>query len=201
MKVMEIKKQKGNIAIIILIALGVLVLGLVAYQQFLKAKPKAKTVIIQKETLQKRSKTPGVIERGLTGKAVDVNTGKIVTAARVFSSDDNTVYLQLDLNAPVKGTLIDYIRYKDGRYVDHGEVTVVRTDTKNLLFNWTINKLLAEAREGNWKIATYTNGILEKRISYSIQKSKVTSMVPEDVNPSDPDYRLHTVIASLSKGQ
>ncbi len=104
------KLAKGNIVIIVLVLLGSLVVGLIAYQQFFKPKPKVKTVTVQKEVLQKRSKTPGIIERGLTGKAVDVNTGKIVTAARVFSSTDNTVYLELDLNTPPLGTLLDYIR-------------------------------------------------------------------------------------------
>ncbi len=195
------QKQKGNIAIIALLILAAVVVGLVVYQQFLKPKARVKTVIMNKQVLVKRSKSPGIIQRGLTGKAIDVNTGKIVTAARVFSGDDKTVYLELDLQSPPKGTVIDYIRYKDGKYVDHGEVTLEKTDTQNVLFNWTINKLLASAREGNWKVATYTNGILEKRIAYSIEKSKVTSVYPEEtISANDSDYRLSKVLATLPQG-
>ncbi len=195
------QKQRGNIAIIALLILAAVVAGLVVYQLFLKPKKAVKTVTMSKQVVVKRSKTPGVIQRGLTGKAIDVNTGKIVTAARVFSPDDKTVYLQLDLQSPPKGTVIDYIRYKDGKYVDHGEVTLDKTDTNYILFNWTISKLIAGARDGNWKVATYTNGILEKRIAYSIEKSKVTGQSEEEtVSANDSDYRLSKTLAALPQG-
>lgn len=193
--------RKGNIAIIVLLIPILIVIGLVVYQQFLKPKPQVKTVTVNKQTIVKRSISPGVIQRGLTGKAIDVNTGKIVTAARVFTGDDKTVYLELDLQAPPAGTVIDYIRYKDGRYVDHGELTLGKTDTQNVLFNWTINKLSANVRDGNWKVATYTNGILEKRIAYSIEKSKLSGVHSEDaISESDSDYRLSKALATLPQG-
>jgi hypothetical protein len=153
--------------------------------------PKTKTVMVTKQIVVKRSKDLGLIYRALTGKAIDVNTGKIVTAARLFSLNDKNIYLELDLNTPPKGTVIDYIRYKNGKYVDHGEVTITTGTTKNLLFNWSISNLLANLTEGKWKVATYTNGVLAKRVLYEVKNNRV-SRVYEDssISSNDSDYSL-----------
>ncbi len=183
--------------ILLIIALLIVVLGLLAIKVY-NPQPKQPTTIkktVMRQAIVKRSKDKGIINRGLTGKAIDVNTGKVVKAARIFSSDDKTVYLELDFNSAPKGTVIDYIRYKKGRYVDHGEITIAKDNTQNTLFNWTINNLLANIRDGQWRIATYANGILAKRIVYEIKKSKVSYVYPDQpISQTDPDYKLANVL-------
>ncbi len=192
---------KGPVLLFAVLMLAVAAgVAIKTYQQI--RRPQVTKITVNKQALQKRSKDPGFIYRALTGKAIDVNTGKIVKAARIFSSNDKTVYLELDLNKPLKGTIIDYIRYKDGRYVDHGEVTLAEADINNLLFNWTINQLLVGLRDGKWKIATYTNGILAKRINYEIKSNKVTDVkYDEPIGANDPDYNLsQTLFLASNKG-
>lgn len=180
------------------VLLILVVIGLVVYKQ--TNKPQVKTITVKKQVVVRRSRDLGLITRGLTGKAVDVNTGKIVKAARIFSLDDKTVYLEVDLQNAPKGTVLDYIRYKNGRYVDHGELALAKNDIKNVLFNWTISNLLANLTEGKWKVATYSNGILAKRILYTISSNKVSYVYPEEsISPSDPDYRLQTALLVASK--
>lgn len=180
--------------LLLFLLLAAIALGVMIYKQL--AKPKVKTIMVNKQVLQKRSKDLGFITRGLTGKAVDVNTGKIVKAARIFSSNDKTVYLEIDLNLAPQGTVIDYIRYKNGRYVDHGEITLSKSNIQNVLFNWIINNLLSNARSGKWRAATYANGILSKRIDYEITGNKVSYIYPEEpIRTTDPDYRLNDVVA------
>lgn len=190
--------KKLAIALLLLIAIAVGVIALKTYLQL--NKPQVKKITINKQVLQKRSQDLGLISRGLTGKAIDVSTGRIVKAARIFSPDDKTVYLELDLNSAPKGTIVDYIRYKEGRYVDHGEVTIANTDIKNLLFNWTITRLLGSSRDGRWKITTYSNGILAKRIAYEIRGNKVSYVYPDKpISTTDPDYKLSSIIALQSR--
>lgn len=194
--------QGKFIAVFVFGLLMIILIGLVLLktQETQKQQTTVKKITINQQILQKRSKDLGFIQRGLTGKAVDVNTGKVVKAARIFSLDDKVVYLELDLNTAPKGTVIDYLRYKDGRYVDHGEVTLEKADIKNMLFNWTINALLAHVRDGKWKIATYTNGILAKRIAYEVQNNKVGYVYPDEkISPSDPDYQLTHVLVLAAK--
>lgn len=152
--------------------------------------------IVKKEVVQKRSQDLGLISRGLTGKAIDVNTGRIITAARIFSLDDKIIYLELDLSNAPKGTIIDYIRYKEGRYVDHGELVLNKDNLANVLFNWTINSLLSKLRDGKWKIATYTNGILSKRILYQVVNNKVSWTNNEnDISSGSSDYYLYKTLS------
>ena len=191
-------KKFSKKIIIALILLAFIVIGLVVYKQV--NKPQVKTITVKKQVVVRRSKDLGLITRGLTGKAVDVNTGKIVKAARIFSLDDKAVYLQLDLQSAPKGTVLDYIRYKNGRYVDHGELTIAKNNIENVLFNWTISNLLVNLTQGKWKVATYSNGILAKRILYEISGNKVSYVYPEDpIGPNDPDYNLHLALITASK--
>ncbi len=188
---------KFILVFVFLIAIVVILIGFKTYQQ--QHKQQVKTITVTKQVLQKRSKDIGFVQRALTGKAVDVNTGKIIQAARIFTLDDKTVYLELDLDKAPKGTLIDYIRYKGGRYVDHGEIKITKANTSNVLFSWIIAKLLGTSHDGKWKIATYTNGILAKRVTYEIKGNKVSSVqYDEPLSQKDPEYRLSSAL-SLAK--
>lgn len=182
---------------IIFVFLVIIVIAIVGWESIQQAKmPQSQKIVIQKQELVKRSKDLGLVSRALTGSAIDVNTGTIVKAVRIFSPDDKTVYLELDFNSAPVGTVVDYIRYKDGRYVDHGEITIAKLNTKNILFDWTISKLLANLRNGKWKVATYTNGVLAKRILYEIQNNKVSAVYQDEaVNEFDSDYQLNHALA------
>ena len=191
-------KQGFAPVLIVLLLLVVATGGFVAYRgygQWQQQKTKQQTVV--KQVLVRRSKNPNVITQATTAKAIDVNTGKVITAARVFSTKDRTVYLSLDLDSPKIGTRIDYIRYLFGRYVDHGSIKVDKLKTSNLAFSWVVTRPLGSRPDGQYKIATYTNGILEKRVTYVIEKSKLSSVSVDDgpISAYDPDYRLALALA------
>lgn len=188
----------GTFAII----LGVLVLlisSLLFYQQ--TSKPKIHPITIKTQLLVRRSMNLNEIKRSLTGKAIDVNTGKVVKAARIFSSrDDKTVYMELDLQNNKKGLVIDYIRYKGGRFVDHGEIILGKDNIQTVLFNWTINNLVSKLTEGQWKVATYTNGVLANRILYSVTSTgQVGYVTSQAVTPNAPDYNLSNALIASQK--
>ena len=182
---------------LVVILVGGIAIKLLQFQK----KPTVKQITVNKQVIQRRSADLGLINLALTGKAIDVNTGKIVQAARVFNVGDKTVYLELDVTNPPVGTLIDYIRYKEGKYVDHGEITITSSTTNNVLFNWTINKLLAASRNGKWKIATYANGVLAERINYEITNNKVSYLVTDEPSSrTDPEYYLSQNLTWAAKG-
>lgn len=191
---MDINKQKG-MAVPIIILLVVIVAGLVGYktyQQFKSSQQSEKKTVV-KQVVVRRSKIPNVIVTATTAKAIDVKTGKVITAARIFSLNDKTVYLALDLDSAKSGTNIDYIRYLNGRYVDHGNAKLTKDAIDNIDFSWTNNRSLGSVVEGKWKVATYTNGILEKRVSYVVQKNQVSQVEIEDPSLADADYKLNSL--------
>ena len=188
--------QKGIIAPLVILLVFIVAGFLIykGYQQFKASQqPEKKTVV--KQVLVRRSKIPNVIVSATTAKAIDVKTGKVITAARVFSLNDKTVYLALDLDSAKSGVNIDYIRYLNGRYVDHGNAKLTKDLTDNISFSWTNSRSLGSATEGKWKIATYTNGILEKRVSYLVQKNQISQVQVEAAALADADFRLNDSIA------
>lgn len=175
--------KKGFAPILIVLLLLVLATGgFVAYRgygQWQRQQNKKKPVV--KQMLIRRSRNPNVITQATTAKAIDINTGKVITAARVFSTNDKTVYLSLDLDNPKIGTRIDYIRYLFGRYVDHGSVKVDKPQTSNLAFSWVVTRPLGSRPDGQYSVVTYSNGILEKRVTYVIEKSKLSFVKVDDL--------------------
>jgi len=193
---MNMKNQKG-IALPIIILLIALVGGLIGYKTYqqIQSQKQAEKKTVVKQALVRRSKIPNVIVTATTAKAIDVKTGKVITAARVFSLDDKTVYLALDLDSAKIGTSIDYIRYLNGRYVDHGNSKLSQDLISNISFSWTNSRSLGSLTEGKWKIATYTNGILEKRVSYVVQKDKISQVQVEEPILADSDLKLINALA------
>ncbi|GEM_PF-1206691 len=187
--------------VIVFLLFAIVAGGLVGYKIYNQhtTQKQATTKTVIKQVLIRRSKILNVIIKATTAKAIDVKTGKVITAARVFSLVDKTIYLALDLNSPKSGTHIDYIRYLNGRYVDHGNVKIQNDQTNTISFSWTNVRTLGSVADGKWKIATYTNGILEKRVSYVVQKDQVSDVYPqESINPLASDYQLDNTIALLS---
>ncbi len=171
-----------------LVLMGVILLtsiavGVRSYGQLMTKRQTPKTQVVNKPVVVRRSKEPNVIVNATTAKKIDAVTGKVITAARVFFVDDKTIFLALDLNNPSIGTRIDYVRYLNGRYVDHGSVQVTKPQTNNLNFEWT-TKLVGSRLNGTYRVATYTNGVLEKRVTYAVEKHKVAFVYP------DEDYSL-----------
>ncbi len=188
--------QKGIAlpVIILLIAIVAGLLGYKTYQQF-KSTQQAQKQTVVKQVIVRRSKIPNTIVQATTAKAIDVKTGKVITAARVFTLDDKKVYLALDLDSAKSGTNIDYIRYLNGRYVDHGNSKLNKDLVSNISFVWTNSRSLGSVIEGKWKIATYTNGILEKRVNYEVQKDKISQIKVEEPLFADADYKLSNAVA------
>lgn len=182
----------------LIILLVLVVAGLVGYKTYqqLQSQKQAGQKTVVKQVLVRRSKIPNVIVAATTAKAIDVKTGKVIAAARIFSLNDKTVYLVLDLDNAKSGTNIDYIRYLNGRYVDHGNSKLPKDAIDNISFSWINNRSLGSVLEGKWKIATYTNGILEKRVSYVVQKDKISQVQIEDSTLADSDYRLSNALVS-----
>ncbi len=199
MKKSNLEKGFSSIIILLLVITAGLI-GFKTYQQFIAHQKDAPKKTLVKQALVRRSKIPNIITNATTAKAIDVKTGKVITAARVFSLDDKTVYLALDLDQAKSGTFIDYIRYLNGRYVDHGNAKIIKDATENISFNWTNSKALGSITEGNWKIATYTNGILEKRVNYIVKKDQVSyQFLDDDISFSNSDYQLDNTLALISQ--
>lgn len=116
----------------------------------------------------KRSKELGYISTVTTSKGVDQKTNKPINPTANFTPTDNPIYLVADVNNPPVGSRIDYIRYLNGRYVDHRSVEINQAGTKAVVFDWTTTVIGVKRPMGAYRVKLYANGILEKRVNYNV---------------------------------
>jgi len=118
---------------------------------------------------QPRSKAPNVITQVTTARGLDIKTGEAVNPASQFSKTDKAIYVVLTLKNPKVGTKFEYTRYLNGKFLGNGNLTMKKTNTNNVSFNWTLKKPGATHLVGNYRVKVYTNGVFEKEVSYQIR--------------------------------
>jgi len=82
-------QSKFTIVLVVLVIFTAGLLGYKSYQQYNAQKMAIKKTVTKQQVLVRRSKIPNVIVNATTAKAIDVKTGKVIQAARVFSLNDN----------------------------------------------------------------------------------------------------------------
>ena len=75
----------------------------------------------------------------------------------------------MNVNKPKKGTNFEYVRYFDGKYVDHKSLTTLSTNTDYVSFKWTLVNAKSMRLPGDYKVKLYTNGKFEKELSYQVR--------------------------------
>lgn len=182
MKDLAAQNQKGFalllIILLVVVAAGVSYLG---YRLFM-TKPQISSQNTYQQTPQKppeqksvtsnsppRSKASGVITQVVTAKGVDLKTGEAINPISQFSKTDKTIFVVLTLKNPKVGTKFEYVRYLNGKFLDHGNLTISKASTNNVSFNWILKKPGLAHPIGNYKVKVYTNGVFEKDINYIVQ--------------------------------
>ncbi len=166
----------GFAPIFIVLAVAVIAVAVLGYFRF-KKPLLTKTNIAKTNSTRAsplpRSKKPGTIKYVVTSKGIDPKTGQEVNPTNTFSANDKQVYLVMGLNSPQVGTKIEYVRYLNGRYIDHKSMEVTKQGTNYADFDWTVNKSVVFYAPGSYKVKTYTNGIFEKNVLFTVNKQGV----------------------------
>ncbi len=116
-----------------------------------------------------RSKAPGIVTNVVTAKAVDPKTGIALTPSTVFLTTDKTIYLVVSVAAPKIGTKIEYSRYLNGKFLDNKSIAILKSNMTNVGFDWTLKKTGATHLAGEYRVKVYTNGVFEKKTTYTVQ--------------------------------
>ncbi len=189
-----LNNQKGVIPIlalvVTLVAIGIV--GYFGYKQLSKgntAAPTYKNTFNKnnKKTTQKvkvvpkvasskpRSVAPGVITQVATAKSFNSN-GSPVNPTSKFTTKNNQMYLIASLKGAKPGQKIEYVRYLNGKYVDHRSVTLSKNILGYVYFGWS-TKPGKSFPIGIYRTRVYTDGVLEKRVNYMVQKDGSLSFV------------------------
>ena len=156
--------QTGNINLI-LIGILVVVISVVVffgYSKFSKkATPSLKNV---QETVSDL-----FVVKAITAKAINDKTGEPINPTKYFSPTQADIFLVNSLKSAPLGTHIEFVRYFNGIYLDHGSVTLSKANLKNVSFNWGLKKGVSKHKAGIYRVRVYSNGKLEKRLNYVVQ--------------------------------
>ena len=170
--------QKGLAPLIILVIVaalaGVSFLGYSLYSKNTSTVSPVKQPFKSTSTTKKvsavppRSSAPGVVLAALTAHGYNSKTGSAVKPDKYFSPKDKQIYLLMNVNKPKVGTRIEYVRYLQGKYLDHKSLKVTQPNLKYAYFNWSA-KTSKDHKKGIYRVRVYTNGILEKKINYLVR--------------------------------
>lgn len=134
----------------------------IAWQRIRLARVKGSVTVVA------RSKPPGIIVAAYLAKSIDPATGKAKELTDVFSPEDNDLYLVVTFHTPVPGTRVEYVRYRNSKYLDHGSIELKSAQSKHGTINWSSHPPLGNRPKGMYLIKIYTNGHLEKTATYTV---------------------------------
>lgn len=171
--------QKGLAPLIILIIVAALAgASFLGYRYYsskniptpspVRQAPKSTSSTVKKVTIPPRSIAPGVILAALTAHGYNPKTGSAIKPDKYFSPKDKQIYLLMNVNKPKIGTRIEYVRYLQGKYLDHRSIKIAQSNWKYAYFGWT-NKPGKDHKKGIYRVRVYSNGVLEKKINYLIR--------------------------------
>lgn len=153
-----LQSERGFIPLWSIVAIVVLGIGLIGYSVYHNN---------QTGNVIKAANRPGIIKDEQFSTAVD-SQGKATHITNKFSTTDQKVYAVISLDKAKAGTVIQYVRYFNGKNIDDGSLTINKNDTKNIdfLFATKSGKL---RHPGEYKVRVYTNGKAEMSSVYTVK--------------------------------
>lgn len=122
-------------------------------------------------TKTRKSKVQGFIADVFMANELDSLSGKALNPKHDFWVNDKSIYAILGLNHPKSGTKIEYVRYLNGKYLDHKSLTLEKESVNFANFNWSISNPLASHLAGDYKLKFYSNGKFEVATEYKVTRN------------------------------
>lgn len=163
-------QANGFGAVLVLIAAAALLVGGVVFYRQRVNNLGLNQPATQKDSLSpSKLATKGMIMSAQTTKSLDPKTGQGSNPTSVFSPQVPEIFVAMKVNSPKKGTKFEYVRYLNGKYVDHKSIAMAKDGSQYASFSWRLKNAQAVHPVGDYKVKLYTNGNLEKEISYQVK--------------------------------
>lgn len=161
MKTTILKDQHGfaHIVLVLLMVVAVAGVSLFAYQRIQEAK--------QANGTPKGAKRPLIIKTVEFSTNVD-SVGKAITPTSSFALTDGKINVVSALQSPKKGTRVEFVRYRDNKFVDNGSLAVAKDGAQYVSFDFT-PKPGKKHPSGLYKVKVYVNGTYQTSGTYSVR--------------------------------
>ncbi len=163
--------KKGIVQILLILALGIGIgiVGIIAWnrlsgKQLPFGAKKGKVVRVTKL----RTKTPGVISQVITARDVSAQTGEPKVLSSKFSKKEGEIFVVMKLSNVKRGTRLEYVRYLNNKYLDHRSMEITKENIDFANFSWKLVDPPGTRVAGEYFVKVYTDGKLERTITYSI---------------------------------
>lgn len=103
----------------------------------------------------------------VASRSVDAQGNATGVTSSFSSNTDNIVYVVLKLNNAKKTSVISYIRYFNGKYVDSKVSSPTADGVSNLYFSF--EKGVGKYKAGNYKVVIFVNGKQATEVDYSFK--------------------------------
>ncbi len=152
------QSERGFIPLWAILVVVLVAVGLIGYSVYNKN---------QTNNVIKAANRPGIIKNEQFSTVVG-SKGEATHVTNKFSPTDQKVYAVISLDKAKAGTIIQYVRYLNGKNVDDGSLKVTKDGTKNIdfLFATKAGKL---RHPGDYKVRVYTNGKAEMSSVYTVK--------------------------------
>ena len=117
-------------------------------------------------TAKSSAKNSAIITDLQFSKAVD-GKGAPLSSTTQFSTTDPTIYAVVTLKNPAKNTRLEFVRYRNDKFVGNGSLKVAKDGAGYAGFMWNAKTSKAHPR-GTYKVKVYTNGRFERSATYTV---------------------------------
>ncbi len=158
---MKTSRNQGGFAEIGILVIALVLLGGVgffAYQNY-QSSHKAPAASVAKKIAK--------VDSLAFASTVDAK-GVAVAPAASFAPATPAIYAVAKVDSAAKNSRIEYVRYRDGKFVDNGSLAVAKDGSHNASFAFKLKPGAAHPA-GKYKVKIYSNGKFVKSSEYTVK--------------------------------
>lgn len=167
MKTTTLKNQRGfaHILLVLIAVVAVAGVGFFVYQKAQGTKQANSTSDLPGTA--KTTKLPSIVKAVEFSTKVD-SIGKATAPTTSFSRTDGKINVVSTLQNPKKGTRIEFVRYRDGKFTDNGSLAIAKDGARYASFDFA-PKPGKQHPAGTYKVKIYANGKYQASGTYSVK--------------------------------
>jgi len=110
----------------------------------------------------------GSVVSVVSAKSYDSHRNVASEVTSSFSPTDRQIVLGVTLQGYPAGSRCEFVRYLNGKYLDHGSVPVKKPTANTVFFTWTLTKPGVSHLPGPYRIKVFVNGRYARELTYFV---------------------------------
>ena len=112
--------------------------------------------------------TAGTVTSVVCSRSYDPKKDNAIDVNSSFSQSDRQIVLGVTLVGFSSGSRCQIVRYLNGKYLDHGSVSIKKPSLNTIFFLWRLTKPGVLHLPGPYKVKVFVNGRFAKEVDYTV---------------------------------